>query len=175
MTERKISNEIENTKYMATLILMKAYSIENPHSKISEYDRIIPDIPKIDKDTDVTAKILIDKLASYGVKITPPDWLIYLIDICAGGNYGFIQLIYKELLTFINNIKYGGTGLPENYKITTTDFAMCFPKEYPILLIPKIYEKYSKLWDEQKRPKKSSLDSDNKCDTAEYWLEVIYR
>lgn len=178
MTPEELTNELNSTKMLACFLLTKGCQEDNDYKSlytINAMANILPDIPEVQPYDTLTSRLLLVKIPGYGVKIIPPDWLIYLIEVCAGDHPGFLQLIYKELLTFINNHCYGGTGIPENYKIRAIDFINCFRNAYPILLDPKVYEKYSKMWDEQKKEKCNSADSDNKCDTAEYWLEVMYK
>lgn len=168
---------------LASVILAIGYKTENQDSYfasnlISKFglDNVIesvPVLPKINKGDSIAANIFLIKVPSHGLKITAPDWLIYLIDVCSGGNPGFIQIIYKELLEFINLSKFNGKGIKKDYTILVEDFALCFATEFPIMLQPRVYEKYSKLWDEQKRERNTSFEPDNKCDTDEYWLEVM--
>jgi hypothetical protein len=184
-------NEYKTTEYLASFLLLCGRYSENktdaaitsairnlieyinPSLKTQSIDKITK-LPIIEKGSMLAGNIMLFKIPAYGVKIKPPDWLVYMFDICCGGNPGFIQLVYKELLVYINNSKYGGMGIPENYVITTKDFAECFPTKYQILIDPVIYKKYSKLWDEQKIKSANILQSDNMCDTPEYWLEVMY-
>lgn len=176
MTPEELKKELDSTKMIAVILLAKGCQEDRDYRTlylINAVSDMLPDIPKVHPYDSLTSRLLLVKIPGYGIKITPPDWLIYLIETCAGGNPGYIQLIYKELLTFINNANYAGTGIPENYKIRAIDFINCFRFAYPILLDPPIYEKYSKMWDDQKKERENSADSDNLCDTAEYWLEVM--
>ena len=185
-------NEYKTTEYLASFLLLCGHYKENktnaaitsairnlieyinPSLKTQSIDEITK-LPIIEKGSLLAGNIMLFKIPAYGVKIKPPDWLVYMIDICSGGNPGFIQLMYKELLVYINNSKYTGTGIPENYIITAKDFAECFPHKYPIMIDPEIYEKYFKLWDEQKIKTTNILQPDNMVDTPEYWLEVMYK
>lgn len=172
----KPKNEIDEIKTAAIILLSKGFIEDKQYNQsyiLNTINELSIDLPKVEKGDSLASTILLIKVPSYGVKIIPPDWLIYLIDICADGNPGFLQLIYKELLSFINNACYAGTGIPENYKIRAIDFANCFSTDYPIIKDPKIYAKYSKLWDEQKRKTTKNFEPDNLCDIAEYWLEVM--
>lgn len=170
MNEQMLNEEYKETAKIAAILLASGFNLDRPDVKLFGD---IPPLPKVEIGSSIAANILLGKIPNYGVKLIPPDWLIYLIEVCADGRPGFIQLIYKELLEDINNTKYDGMGIPENYAITATDFVHCYRIKYPIILNPEIDEKYSKMWDAQKRETRSSFESDNLCDTKEYWLEVM--
>lgn len=116
-------------------------------------------------------KMLSKKFKSFGVDIVLPDPLVLILDLCCDSNPGQVQIILKDLLNDIK--KRSGKPIPKGYVITSTDFSMCFPISFPITAIEHINKKYMKLWDKQKRETKNVLESDNKCDTAEWWLEVM--
>lgn len=168
-----ISKEYEQALMLATYFLAYGYAQDNQLVK-DDLTRFFnfDAIPNIIKGSSIAANIFLIKMPSHGLKITTPDWLIYLIETCANGLPGFMQLIYKELLVSINKIRFNNLGIPENYCITADDFAWCFPDEFPIIENPVIMNKYEKLWDDQKLKKHKPLQSDNICDTNEYWLEV---
>ena len=117
------------------------------------------------------SKILLKKFKAFNIDIILPDPLLLILDVCCESNPGQVQIILKDLLNDIK--KRSGKPIPKGYVITSTDFSMCFPTSFPITEIDHINEKYMKLWDEQKRETKNILESDNKCDTAEWWLEVM--
>ena len=171
MRNYEISKEYEQTKMVAMRLLAVGYRETHPANSYLVSDTI--KLPKIEKGSSIAGNIMKFKIPAYGIKIDPPDWLIYLIDICADSRPGFVQLIYKELLEFINNSRFNRHGIPANYKITAEDFANCFAIEFPIILNPKIEERYSKLWDLQKRKPDKINMSDNMCDTTEYWTSII--
>ena len=169
MITEELQKEISSSEFMALALLSRGYKIEHPGKSYIDPKPL----PAIEKGSTIAANIFLIKMPAYGININTPDWLIYLIDLCAGGSPGFIQLIYKELLVFINNSKFKGNGIPKGYTITTADFASCFAVEFPITLNPRIYEKYSKQWDEQKIERSTPISSDNACDSAEYWTSVM--
>ena len=173
MRNYEISKEYEQTRIVAMRLLAEGYREAHPANSYLFADSL--GLPKIEKGSSMAGNIMKFKIPAYGVKIDPPDWLIYLIDICAGSNPGYIQLIYKGLLDFINKSKFKGQGIPANYKITAEDFSQCFAIEFPIILNPKIEDHYSKLWDLQKRKPDKTNMSDNMCDTTEYWTSVIMK
>lgn len=168
-------DEINKTKQLASIIFMNAIEEEsgpNEIFKILKHGLPKLNLPKIEKTSSITSRLILIKIPSYGVKVINPDWLIYLIDLCGEGNPGYIQLIYKELLEYINDKIFNKQGIDENYKITTDDFSKCFIN-YPIISDPKINKKYSLMWDNQKKKHYKSFESDNLVDTPEYWLEVM--
>lgn len=116
------------------------------------------------------SKILLKKFEVFGVDIVLPDPLLMILDICCESNPGQVQIILKDLL---NDIKKRRGNIPKGYVIASMDFSLCFPSNFPITEIEHINKKYMKLWDEQKKEKNGTFDSDNKCDTAEWWLEVM--
>ena len=178
MSPEELKTELDSTKMLAAVLLAKGCQEDKDYNTLNLVNvmaDMLPELPKVQPKDSLASRMMLIKVPWYGVKITPPDWLIYMIDVCAGDHPGFMQLIYKELLTFINNSCYAGTGIPENYKIRAIDFINCFRNAYPILLDPSVYDKYSKMWDEQKKERENSAGSDNKCDTKEYWMEVIYK
>ena len=171
MRKYEISKEYEQTKAAAMRLLIEGYRETHPVNSYLFADSL--SLPKIEKGSSMAGNILKYKIPAYGVKIDPADWLIYLIDVCAGSNPGYIQLIYKGLLEFINNSKFKGRGIPANYKITAEDFSNCFAVEFPIILNPKIEQHYANLWDLQKCTHDKINMSDNMCDTPEYWMCVM--
>ena len=117
------------------------------------------------------SRMLLKKFEVFGVDIILPDTLLMILDICCESNPGQVQIILKDLLNSIK--KRTGKPIPKGYVITSNDFSSCFSKDFPITAIEHINKKYMKLWDGQKKEKAGRFDSDNKCDTAEWWLEVM--
>jgi hypothetical protein len=110
------------------------------------------------------------KFKMFGVNIVLPDELIAIICMCTNSNPGQSQIILKYLL---DNIKNRKGPISKGYIITTDDFVNAFSSRFPILhQYEDLNEKFQKLWDEQKMPRVTSW-SDNKCDTPEWWLEVM--
>lgn len=180
MYTNDINNEIRQAELLASICLVKGYGEipKIPYSKIipEEINLLlnnIPELPPVEKGKSIGANIFLIKIPSYGLKINTPDWFIWLLDICSNSNPGIIQLMYKEILESINKLKFNGNGIPEGYTITPEDFSNCHPYEFPIIINPRINEKYSDLWDKQKISRDTSFSSDNKCDTVEYWMEVM--
>lgn len=130
------------------------------------------DMTKHDKEiADIfIAKALREKFNAFKIDICLPDILILMLDLMTDSNPGQSQIILKELLNDI--VKHNGLIKP-GYIITSDDFAHCFPSSFPITEIPKINDKYRKLWDAQKKECKGIFDTDNQCDTPEWWLEVM--
>ena len=118
-----------------------------------------------------TAKMISKKFEAFNIDIVLPAHLLAILDICVDGNPGQFQIVLKDLL---NSIKERKGLIPAGYTITTDDFSMCFMFEFPIIEIPKINDKYLALWNKQKITDKSHiLDSDNLCDTPEWWKDVM--
>ena len=126
------------------------------------------------RDDDIgdlfTSKVLLKKFDAFGIDIVIPDPLLLILFMCVEGNPGQVQIVLKDLL---NHIKKVRGPIPAGYVITSIDFAFCFKDNYPIIAIPEINEKYYKLWDAQKKHDHELLESDNLCDTPEWWKEVM--
>lgn len=111
------------------------------------------------------------KFDVFGIKIVLPDELLAIITICTNSNPGQSQILLKYLL---DNIKSRIGAIPEGYVVTADDFTHAFTMRFPILHeFDDLNEKFRKLWDGQKKEKKKEWESDNKCDTPEWWLEVM--
>ena len=93
-----------------------------------------------------------------------------LLSLCTNENPGQSQVILKDLLSDIKSKK---GSIPEGYVITTDDFVNCFPFSFPIMENPTINKKYHELWDKQKTQTRRRGESDNLCDTIEWWKEVM--
>lgn len=171
MKDVNLTKEYEDTIALAAFLMKKAHEDELPYESTNANK--IPDLPKIDATNSITGMLLLKKVPSYGIKINTPDWFMYLIELCSGGNPGFIQLMYKEVLLSINEKVFNNKGIPADYTIKLKDFADCYPKEFPIILKPDIFDKYEKMWDAQKIKPQKNLTPDNRVDTLEYWLEVV--
>lgn len=118
-----------------------------------------------------TAKIISKKLDAFGICIHIPVYLYMLIAVCCKENPGQAQLILKVLL---NSIKDNKGPIKADYIIRVEDFVNCFANAFPIMIIPEIHSEYQKLWEDQKRQSSGQfLESDNKCDTPDWWREVM--
>lgn len=119
--------------------------------------------------------IVEQKLDAVGIKVIIPDLIYLILATCCNSNPGSIQVMVKELLMQVKENNEG--KIPEGYVVTALDFAITHPMSFPYFHIPSIEKKYHQLWTEQKQPLRnntlSSFSSDNKCDTAEWWLEII--
>ena len=117
------------------------------------------------------ARILLKKFEVFDIKIHLPVYLLMILSLCTNENPGQTQIILKRLLTSIKDRK---GPIPEGYVITTEDFSFCFQTSFPIMEIPAINETYRILWEQQKRQGKiPPMESDNLCDTVEWWKEVM--
>lgn len=130
------------------------------------------DMTKHDKDiTDIfTSRMILKKFSVFNIDIVLPDALLLILYICVEGNPGQFQIVLKDLL---NSIKSRKGPISAGYVITADDFAMCFMSDFPITDIPAVNDKYRKLWDGQKKHKTKDFESDNLCDTPEWWKEVM--
>lgn len=117
-----------------------------------------------------TSRMITKKFEVFGIDIVLPDELLLILYFCVEANPGQFQIILKDLL---NSIKSRKGPIPAGYTITADDFSMCFMTDFPITEIKSIEDKYMKLWDGQKKERKGTFDSDNKCDTPEWWKEVM--
>ena len=136
-----------------------------------------PNMDYQDKDKEFLeesfiTKMLLKKFEVFDIKIHLPVHLLMILSLCTNENPGQVQIILKQLLLSIKKRK---GPISENYVITTDDFGMCFQDSFPIMAIPAISESYMLLWDQQKKPRDDSKpwDSDNLCDTVEWWKEVM--
>lgn len=115
-------------------------------------------------------QVMDGKLKHFGVNVHIPMYLYVIVSTCADGNIGKAQLILKEIL---NSIKEKRGPIKQGYVITTNDMVMAFGERFPVLVDKSIEAEYEKLWQAQKRePTEDSL-YDNKCDTKEWWAEVM--
>ena len=96
-----------------------------------------------------------------------------MIELCSEGNPGYAQMLYRDLLGFINGSKFDNSGIPKDYTITTSDFSNCFAIEYPLCALKQFDDMYSKMWEDQKRKRTHPLESDNGCDYPEYWNVIM--
>lgn len=117
-----------------------------------------------------TSRMILKKFELFGIDIVLPDLLLLILAICTDVNPGQFQIILKDLL---NNIKARKGPIPPGYIITTDDFSLCFMSDFPITEISYINEKYYKLWDGQKKQRTKPMESDNLCDTVDWWKEVM--
>jgi hypothetical protein len=105
-------------------------------------------------------KMFRKKFEVFNIDIVLPEGSLMVIDICTSGNPGMSQVIVKEILENIPNLKAGHT-------VTTEDFARVHAMRFPTLSDPRVMEKYEKLWIDQKSR------GNNRVDTPEYWLEIF--
>ena len=118
-----------------------------------------------------TSQVILKKFEVFGIRIVLPDPLLLILYLCVEANPGQFQIVLKDLL---NNIKKRKGPIPTDYVVTADDFSMCFMADFPITEIKQINDKYQKLWDGQKKPgKHQPWESDNLCDTPEWWKEVM--
>jgi len=115
--------------------------------------------------------ITLRKLEVFGIDVVIPDMILMILDICAQGNPAIIQLMTKELLMDVKANQ--GGSIPKGYIITGEDFARLHGDSYPILDLPEFKEKYHTLWQAQKREQNKAFDSDNQCDSPEWWQEIL--
>lgn len=130
------------------------------------------DLTKHDEDFAnlFTSRVILKKFEVFNINIVLPDMLLFILNICVEGNPGQFQIVLKDLL---NSIKKKKGPIPEGYIVTTDDFSMCFMTNFPIMSIPQINTKYESLWIGQKIQTENPFESDNLCDTPEWWKEVM--
>ena len=116
-------------------------------------------------------QVIRKKFDVFGINIVLPDELLAILTLCTNSNPGQSQLLLKYLL---DNIKNRKGPIPKGYVITADDFTHAFTMRFPILHeFDDLNKKFEKLWNEQKKEKHKEWESDNKCDTPEWWLEVM--
>lgn len=158
-------NNIEETKNMCSKIFMYWFMTEkeNPEMKYKPEDEEF-------LRTSFITKIILKKFQAFDIQIHLPIHLLMILSLCTNENPGQTQIVLKDLLLSIKSKK---GPIPNGYVITSDDFSLAFPFSFPIMEIPEINKKYEKLWNEQKRKKENPLESDNSCDTVEWWKEVM--
>jgi hypothetical protein len=154
---------LKEKKDMCSRALIAWSMMEHDSKDLSIHDRDCEEI--------FTSQVLLKKFKVFDINIVLPDMLLVILSICTDNNPGQVQIVLKDLL---NHIKKVRGSIQAGYVITSMDFATCFPMNFPIIEIPEINEKYNKLWDEQKKQGKvHPFESDNLCDTPEWWKEVM--
>lgn len=116
-----------------------------------------------------TSKIILKKFEVFGINIVLPDDLLLILYLCVEGNPGQFQIVLKELL---KNIAEKNGPIPAGYVITPDDFVRAFPLHFPVMSIPEINKKYEALWEDQKYETPLGIRN-NRCDTVEWWQEVM--
>lgn len=153
---------LEEKKEMCSKALIAWTMIEQEGKDMSIHDKEVENM--------FTSQMILKKFNVFGIDIILPDLLLLILAICVDGNPGQFQIILKDLL---NNIKKRTGPIQAGYTITTWDFSLCFMNDFPIIDIPHINDKYRKLWDGQKKQKAQPWETDNLCDTPEWWKEVM--
>lgn len=128
-----------------------------------------------DINSTITASAIRSKIAQFNLPVAVPDGLMVIIYLCTENNPGQSLLIFHELLEYINNVNFEGKGIPDNYVITTMDFAMCYARSFPLMQDEKRYNDYYEIWQKQKKPRKGLLDSDNQIDYEDFWNPLFER
>lgn len=153
---------IEEKKDFCSKVFIKWFFQEKNMVDMKQHDEDIMEL--------FISKMLLKKFDVFDIDIVLPDALLLILDICVDGNPGKAQIILKDLL---NNIKKRKGPIKPGYVIQHKDFAICFANDFPITDIETINDKYSVLWDKQKRKTNHPLGLDNLCDTPEWWKEVM--
>ena len=158
-------NNIEETKNMCSKIFMYWFMTEkeNPEMKYKPEDEEF-------LRTSFITKIILKKFQAFDIQIHLPIHLLMILSLCTNENPGQTQIVLKDLLLSIKSKK---GPIPNGYVIPSDDFSLAFPFSFPIMEIPEINKKYEKIWNEQKRKNENPLESDNSCDTVEWWKEVM--
>lgn len=153
---------LEEKKEMCSKALIAWTMTEQEGKDMSIHDKEV--------ENTFTSQMILKKFNVFGIDIVLPDLLLLILAICVDGNPGQFQIILKDLL---NNIKKRTGPIQAGYTITAWDFSLCFMSDFPIIDIPHINDKYRKLWDGQKKTKAQPWETDNLCDTVEWWKEVM--
>lgn len=154
----------ETTDYCSKIFIQWFFDEkENPSMEYKDNDK------EFLEESFIT-KILLKKFKVFDIKIHLPIHLLILLSLCTNENPGQSQVILKKLLLSIKERK---GPIPDNYVIKHEDFGYCFTTSFPIIENKTIRDKYEKLWNKQKRKTNHPLESDNLCDTVEWWKEVM--
>lgn len=158
--------DAEEVKELCSTILLQWF-LEEKNNTTMKYNEEDKEFLK----KSFIANVLLKKFEVFDIKIHLPTHLLMILSLCTNENPGQAQIILKKLLLSIKDRR----GLiPENYVITSEDFVMCFPTSFPIMEIPAISESFEILWNQQKKQGKLDyMESDNLCDTPEWWKEVM--
>lgn len=159
-------SELEEVKQLCSKVFINWFFLEqeNPNMDYTSDDKEFI-------NNDFISQVLIKKFNVFDIKIHLPLPLLIIIGLCTNENPGQSQIILKQLLLSIKSKK---GPIPEGYVISNSDFVECFETSFPIMLIPAFNESYSILWDQQKKQGKiGPMESDNLCDTSEWWKEVM--
>lgn len=122
--------------------------------------------PELVNGGDFVSTMLYKKMQAIGLGVNIPDECLLMISVCSNSP-GYAQLLLKEILMSIPDLKRG-------YTITVDDFVRKYPMEYPVQDNPKWDKYFQDLWDKQKNRSAKFPQSDNLCDTADWWLEVLH-
>lgn len=159
--------DLDEKKKYCSLIFMQWFAEEKNNRNM--------DYTKEDNEfinNSFISQVILKKFKVFNIKIHLPIHLLMILSLCTEENPGQSQIILKRLLLDIKSKK---GPIPENYVITFNDFDMCFQDSFPIMDIPAINESYHILWNEQKKKGKiKPKESDNLCDTIEWWKEVTF-
>ena len=153
---------IKEKQEICSKALMMWFFQEKENHDFSNHDKEVLEI--------FTTKVLLKKFDVFDIDIVLPDPLLMILDICVSGNPGQIQIVLKDLL---NSIKKRTGPIKPGYVISSMDFSLCFPFDFPIIELPKMTAKYESLWIGQKIETDSPFSTDNLCDTPEWWKEVM--
>lgn len=115
-----------------------------------------------------TPRVLLKKFEIFDIDIILPDKLLCIIAICSNENPGYCQILLKELLL---SIKRNKGSIPKGYVVTSGDFSLAFPFDFPIILDEKNYNNFIEKWDAQKC--ETNHGTGNLCDTKKWWEEVM--
>ena len=121
-----------------------------------------PDDSELFDGEDFVTKVLQKKFTVFNLPIKVPNWLGFLIGYCVNGNPGYCQIIMDEVLQSVNERKFSNMGIDDDYVITPTDFALCYPFQFPLLDIPDVEKRISDKYDEIK-------NSQYTFDTIHFW------
>jgi hypothetical protein len=146
------------SKALISWMMMEKQDNYNPGEHSNDIDEIF------------IAKMLFKKFKAFNIDIILPDMLLIILYTCTENNPGQTQIILKYLLEDIKDKK---GPIKPGYAITSDDFASCFMTNFPIMEIPAVSVKYLEMWDAQKRKTTNIFESDNLCDTPEWWKEVM--
>lgn len=113
---------------------------------------------------DPICNIINNYTKKFNIKI--PIELGYIISICSNFNPDIGIMIYYNLLE--NIVKRNGKLPRDGYIITSEDFTLTFPDEFPNVAKSNQNEIFNKLWNEQKCD-----NGDNEVYSYSYWDKLF--
>lgn len=112
------------------------------------------------------ARVLLKKLQYLNIDVWIPKECLAILELCCNSSPGMIQLMTHRLLVSMKESKKD--GYRKGMYITSTDFLIAFPNEFPLInYYPDVEKSYNDEWDNQK-----TETGHNMVDTVEWWSDI---